>query len=138
MKNVKESTTSKNLNLSLSEKKEALKLKFKKSLGNKELSLEGNSSIYKYASTIKGDKDKEKKVRGSIRRYLNKAYKQIVLSGANNNDLFLHLDILANHYKENYILNNFKIESFTNQKGDNKKKMSALLEALKNYVELSK
>ena len=124
--------------ISLKEKKEALKLKFKKSLGKEDLNVDANSSIYKYASHIKGDKNKEKQLRSSHRRFLDRKYKQIVLSGSNNLNLFEDLEILALHYKENYILNNFKIESFTNQKGDNKKKMIALLEALKDYIEISK
>ena len=137
MKNVKESVSSKNLNLSLSEKKEVLRRKFQKKLGTKEISIKSNGSLYICAKHILEDDDKRRSFRNNIRKQLNKHLDKIVSSGGINDNLMDDIKLFLDFYRENWLINDFKIESFTNSKkrlADKKE----LLSTAKEYIEAMK
>lgn len=130
MKNQEKSVKSNNANL-------LDKLKKSMNLGNQEISISANGEIYNYPENKQTDLSK-KNFRTNIRKQLDTYYSLIVLSGNKNPNLIKDLEDFKKDYFLFWKVNDFKIESFTNCREAKKPKMIKLINALKQYVELSK
>jgi len=114
---------------------DALKEKLRNSLGEKS-TITSNSGLYKIP-LHHIENDSVKSYRRNVRNTLDNFYKKIVLSGKVNDNLFEDLERFANFYKENWLIQDFKIDSFTNVRDDIKRSQRLkLLNVLKEYIEL--
>ena len=99
-----------------------------------------NGELYRIPENIKDSYKKVKAFRQNMRsKILPKHLQNIVLSGKINTNFAKDLELFKVDYFQFWLVNDFKIESFSNCRNPKlKAKYVELLNVLKKYIELSK